>query len=757
MEGFFLKIMKRILANTYIIFCLLIWIFPTYESVDVIGGQWLNLSILNTLGIMLVFFGYEKSLLKEVILSPILFTFILFLLWGLGSFFYAFNTSEVLIETFRNFTLFLNLILTTYFLKKYDLNLERFFIIVSLILFYEVVLVLFKTLQQNGTLFNLNRNQVSLGIAANINITSYSILYKIPFLFFLRKNSWRLILAAVLAFSAFYVVLMLGSRSAYLAIITFSILSVLFHITNRTNIRYSVFLFLLPALLAFSAFNLTSTDSMGLERVSTLTEISSDQSLSQRKSYYLLSLDYFKENPVFGMGLGNWKIESIPYIIDTKKSYIMPYHAHNDYLQVLAETGIIGFSLYLLIFIFLVIALFKIYKLKNGEYSTLIFSTILFLVIYFFDASFNFPYARPIIQIFLLFVIASILSISITKQKKEINNNVFYPIILIIILLQPISIYSNYRVLKSLQQQNPLLSDFNSRNFNRSDEFIESVETHYPSVGVTALPLKAMLANYYSAKDPEKAISLALSSSKDNPYTYLGEIIASRVYKSKSNLDSASYYAKLAFEKTPTIELSAVTYIPFITRDKDTKELERVGEIIKNSNSEFIWSVYFESLYQIKDTLSKYDQELLEMGAKKFPNFKNFQLLNLTKEVSLQDIEAADNLAIKADYFFTNKEYTKAIELYKQAQGLVPKEPAYAENIARSYMLNEDFDKALVYFKILVDDYNITNGFPEFYIGAILYKLEKNEEACQFLNQSLDKGYNPSKQLMLQICLQKEK
>jgi len=747
--------MQRLLANSYIIFCLLIWIFPTYGSVDIIGGHWINLSILNTLGIILFIVSFDKSLLNRIFNAPITIFFLLFLFWGLTSYFYANNTSEVLIETFRNFTLFINLILTTYFLKKYDLKIEKYFLVVSLILLYEVTLVLYETLLQNGTLFNLNRGQVSRGIAANINITSYSILYKIPFLFFLRKNKWMLFFSVFLAFCSFYVIQMLGSRSAFVAIITMSIISLLLQLKNRKNIKYSIFLFLIPTLLSFTVFNISSTDLSTVERVSTLTEVSSDESLSQRKSYYLLSLDYFKKNPVFGMGLGNWKIESIPYIINTKRSYIMPYHAHNDYLQVLSETGIIGFSLYVLIFLFLIKNIRKIYNRKNKNDNTLVYSTILFLIIYGFDASFNFPYSRPIMQIFLLFIISIILSKSI-NESEIVSIRIFNFILPIIILLQPFSIYSNYRVLKSLQQQNNLLIDFNSRNFNQSDEFIESVETNYPSVGVTSLPLKAMLANYYSNKDPQKAISLALSSSKDNPYTYLGEIIASRVYKNQSKIDSAKHYAKLAFDNTPTIEISAVTYIPYLTRDKNVEELNRIGDIIKNSNSEFIWSIYFESVYQTRDSLSKFDQELLEVGINKFPNFKNLKLLNLTKEVTYKDINEADNYALKADRHFDLKEYKRAIEFYKQAQELVPLEPAYAENIARSYMLNEEFEKAIEYFKSLIEDYNINNGFPEFYIGAILSKLENNEQACQYLNQSLEKGYNPSKQLMLQICLQKE-
>ena len=436
----------------------------------------------------------------------------------------------------------------------------------------------------------------------------------------------------------------------------------------------------------------------------------------------------------------------------------MPYHAHNDYLQVLAETGIIGLLLYTLVFIYFLKGLFRIFKNPENKQSVFVFSSLLFVVIYVFDASFNFPYARPIMQIFLLFIIAISLAGSINFSNdtsitglylKKLPSTIF----VVLILASPLSIYSNYRVLNSLIQQDPLLADFNTRSFSRSDDFIKSVEVDYPSIGVTALPLKAMLANYYSSKDPQKAISLALASSKDNPHTFLGEIIASRVYKAQNKLDSAKYYSKLAFEKTPTIELSAVTYIPFITRDRDTTELNRLGPIIKNSQSKFIWSIYFESLYQLKDSLSEFDKNLLEIGTNKFPDFINLKLLNLTKEVSVYDIEKADYFAKQADKLFDEKKYLEAIGLYKKAQALVPKEPAYQENQARAYMLNGDLENAVDNFRILINDYQINNGFPEFYIGAILSRLDKKKESCENLNISLKKGYNPAKKLLEQLCI----
>ena len=50
--------------------------------------------------------------------------------------------------------------------------------------------------------------------------------------------------------------------------------------------------------------------------------------------------------------IGNWKIISIKYDSENIQNYIIPYNAHNDFLEAFAETGIFGFIFGKRIFIF---------------------------------------------------------------------------------------------------------------------------------------------------------------------------------------------------------------------------------------------------------------------------------------------------------------------------------------------------------------------------------------------------------------------
>ena len=57
----------------------------------------------------------------------------------------------------------------------------------------------------------------------------------------------------------------------------------------------------------------------------------------------------FKANPWFGLGLGTFMFNFKEFVTD--KSFYIAY-AHNCYLQIIAETGIIGLFSFLLILIF---------------------------------------------------------------------------------------------------------------------------------------------------------------------------------------------------------------------------------------------------------------------------------------------------------------------------------------------------------------------------------------------------------------------
>jgi len=138
-------------------------------------------------------------------------------------------------------------------------------------------------------------------------------------------------------------------------------------------------------------------------------------------TYYKNAIQAMFDQPLLGYGIGNWKVVSIKYAKDFIHGYEVPYHAHNDFLQIGAETGIIGFLSYLFIFLFL------LYKLiwsilsnrVNQNKKEFYLAFFLCVLIYSLDSSINFPRARPVNIINLTLVIGFLISKNFKLESHE--------------------------------------------------------------------------------------------------------------------------------------------------------------------------------------------------------------------------------------------------------------------------------------------------------------------------------------------------
>ena len=134
-----------------------------------------------------------------------------------------------------------------------------------------------------------------------------------------------------------------------------------------------------------------------INRASTIGISNADNSISARLRYYNHVFQQIKTNPFIGVGLGNWKLKSISFESKDMNGYIVPYHAHSDFIQLGAELGIIGFLLYLSIFILTTYYGYKVIRFSrlSSNLRIFIFIALTSLGTYVIDASLNFPIARP--------------------------------------------------------------------------------------------------------------------------------------------------------------------------------------------------------------------------------------------------------------------------------------------------------------------------------------------------------------------------
>ena len=273
------------------------------------------------------------------------------------------------------------------------------------------------------TKYNFSFANVLKGATGNKNITAASILIKTPFVIYLIynvKNRFSRVFLSIINYSAFYLVFLLSARASIIGF--FSVLTVFITsltiktIITKTIIKDSAIWMILGSFILSSVIfqvNFRKDNSASFsKRVSTINK--NDESTQQRLRFYRHSVDQIISNPIIGVGLGNWKIKSVDYDKNDVKDYIIPYHTHNDFLEIGTELGLIGLLLYLLIFYF---PLKDVLRNKSSRVIT-VNTLILFCgIIYFVDANLNFPHARPVMQIpFILILVMSFIQKNNTKN-----------------------------------------------------------------------------------------------------------------------------------------------------------------------------------------------------------------------------------------------------------------------------------------------------------------------------------------------------
>lgn len=424
------KIKNYVPELIYLILLISTGLIPNYGALDRIATQWFYLSLLNTIGlsIFLVDKKYKHVSFKSLIkFKPLLFL-MLFIVWGISSYLYAINSTEVIVKIIRWIQLPISLSILMMFFNTNHLNYVSIIsVMVTCILFVELYFSYSTYFDLTKfTSYNFSYAYLIKGATGNKNINAASILIKIPFVLLLlfRQKTLivKILLGLLIAFTC-YLVLILSARAAILSLIlitvVLSIKTVAFLISKRNfpkdlSSLIMILSFAFPILLFSLQYSSNNTASIA-NRVSTIN--TEDTSTQQRLRYYQHSFDQLIDNPLVGVGLGNWKIKSVDYDKKDIVGYIMPYHTHNDFLEIGAELGLIGLILYLLIFLKPVLTVLNkktIEKLYNT--NTLI---LLSGIIYFIDASLNFPHARPVMQIPFLLILVFSFHQSIKLKENE--------------------------------------------------------------------------------------------------------------------------------------------------------------------------------------------------------------------------------------------------------------------------------------------------------------------------------------------------
>jgi len=415
---------EEIIDKIFIILIAVTFMIPGFLSIDQMFPEFLYLSFVQIITTLYIFFVKKSDYVSLIKQNLSLISFVLFLLIALISSYNATNFQLSIIELTVFFTFFITYLNLTVLFHKNE-NLIEFTVLLSIFLIsVESLKVIYRAYEIYDFYKPNLRHPSYAGFSSNVNVTSFSILVKTPFLFyFINTYKTKKFALKLGLYSIFFIstsaIFLCYSRGAILTLLLIFVLYFIYNFSvKKNNVRYKSIILLLILIISYTTNKLIfiNVGSDVVDRATTFDFSTQDSSINSRIGYYLDALNGISEKPFFGWGIGNWKIQSIQFAKDRIKEYQVPYHTHNDFLQMGAETGLIGAIFYLIIFLFPFYFLSK-KIISDFNSNQIYFFLLLSIIVFLFDSNFNFPRARPTSIVNISFLMAFINSFIRSKTK----------------------------------------------------------------------------------------------------------------------------------------------------------------------------------------------------------------------------------------------------------------------------------------------------------------------------------------------------
>jgi O-antigen ligase len=270
----------------------------------------------------------------------------------------------------------------------------------------------------------------ALNFAHNATGSVYAVVCIFLFIFFLKEKILKLkILYAIMLAINFLALLLTKSRATYVGFLGAAVIVAWLHFKSIKKFLITIGVIiagLLPAVFLTGIYK-RIIEMFNFEKGTTIIRF-----YVWGKAWYL-----FSQSPLFGIGYGRFndifnidrgvfdtgRLIGYPGLVSfyIKQSYFFDTaHAHNSYLQFLAETGIIGFSLLLIFWILCIVKILKAYNSSKDNFTSKVLlsslaSIFVLLILSFFE---NYMSATTI-----MISISMIVPISIGLYWEDYNKN----------------------------------------------------------------------------------------------------------------------------------------------------------------------------------------------------------------------------------------------------------------------------------------------------------------------------------------------
>lgn len=742
---------------------LAVYFIPDMGGSDVMGAQWLyssSLSLAIVVFIALRYKVYEEAI-SHVLSYKFTWVFSLLLFWAIGSYFYAINPTETLVTLARLITtyfVFLNLSILYY-------NQDRTFLFtgiaycITAYLFFDSIYVL-KTFSANLRTMDLDAAILGLNkYHGNKNVTAASLLILFPFaMYVIISAKWLGKIAGIITLSmGVFALFLMNTRSTYVG---FALIIILFFAgliwKQRTALKPALLFVLLPAVLAIFAANtrlkLAVAGQENAGGYGTVTKRIGDINIASEQNSRIhlwgTAIDYAAHNPLLGAGYGNWKLASIPYEREVANELFVPYHAHNDFIEMFADLGIIGGLCFAGMFLLLLYYTVQFLNQKRGD-ELMVIIAFLAVTCYGVDALLNFPAERTAMQTMLSLAAALVL---IPLEKTSLNLRVLPFVYLIagFALLAP-SIYIANETFESLKIQKFVMGEVNA------DPKMATIDVEklpdMPNLSSSTLPIKAMLSRYYIRdKRFDDALRVLKESENDNPFLHYNDFLRTSIYASLNKMDSAHFYAKRAFDAWPRASSYYKNIIFTSAKLKDTNEIKRALQVSLYAHNDIAltWNQYLLGMFEVKQGADKTMLAQVEKTLKRFP--ADTAILNPTRNMLRGGSQDLKGLPAKGNNLFVKKKYSQAAAVYIELSKQDPGNFSHLENVGICYYAGKRFAESLFYFAKSEQHPGNNSGKSAYFAGMSQLSNGKKAEACASFARSKAKAYPDASTAISQYC-----
>ncbi len=748
-----LKISYSIILLAY---ALITVITPNLGAIDSNGPKFLSLSVLNLFTFIFLLsrkeLRHEPKVFISFYLNKIGLAYTLFMAVILLSFTKAINIPEAILSFSKYFTVFSAAYILSILLRSDKRYFRMLVIIMTFVLimdsftvFYNILLYITK---QITSILDIQ------SVYSNKNILTAAIFVKIPFALWLAtfEKGWLKTFGLITLFCAELAVFFMSTRAFYLGLISLSLVYGIFLVLmdrhNHSVSKYkrlATFFGLLA--LALLLYSLTqhflfpkSNDIYNKSYTERLSTISNGE--SGRLDNWKRSALLFRQEPLLGVGTGNWKIRVLQYENPVRSDFTFMVKNHNDFIEIAAETGLFGALLFILLIIFLIINFLKAFlipKAPENSYMYL-FLPAFGILCYSFDAFFNFPADRPEIQsLFALFIGAGI-AFSPFSIKEWICQNLWLQKLKVILLL--ILLFVAFYVLllnfNSSVLQRIVLEDIMMGRFRHSSSMFIKGFPGIPNVTNYIEPIAVEKSLYLINEEKyQEAINL-LRIDRSSPYDGRRENFMATAFSKMGKNDSAMAYALKVHKLKPRYYdiLEFICNVLEGSGKKDQAILMLQEFVMKEKGNSKAW-IHLTSLYketgnhhkaiQTLDSASKYlpkDSVVLQ---------ENIQLRRDIKILSYQQEYSA------AMDCLSKKKYPEAL---KYLDEFISKETGVAivyAGRAYCYYYGGQFNKCITDINRSI---TLGNNTPDLINlrGLCYHRLKNDNSACKDFQEAAAKG-----------------